>query len=290
MQAGSQRNALDADLVRRRFGAAAATFDTADFVHATTRDGLLARLEPVTIEAGVVVDLGCATGAARPLLEKRFRGALVVGCDFARPMLAAAARTRHLFRKPALVAADAHALPFADASVDVVFANLLLPWIGAPDAVFAEVSRVLRRDGLFAFSTLGPDSFAELVAAWRAGDDRPHVHAFPDMHDVGDAAIRAGLKEPVLDVDRITVTYREPAQLFADLGRAGARNALAGRARGLTSRSRFARVLAALDAGRVDGAVPVGLEVVYGHCWGAGPRTPAGEYRIDAARIGRRGR
>ncbi len=290
MQAEPQRDALDTDLVRRRFGAAAATFGSADFVHGTTRDGLLARLEPITIEAGIVVDLGCATGAARPLLEKRFRRALVVGCDFAIPMLRAAARTRRLFRKPALVAADARALPFADASVDVVFANLLLPWVSDPDAVFREVNRVLRRDGLFLFSTLGPDSLDGVRAAWRAGDDRPHVHAFPDMHDVGDAAIRAGLREPVLDVDRITITYREPAGLFADLARAGARNALAGRHRGLTGRAAFGRVLAALDASRIDGAVPVGLEIVYGHCWGSGPQSPAGEYRIDAARIRRRGR
>jgi len=146
--------------LQRRFDRAAETFDSADFVHSETRQGLLARLEPMTIEAGTIVDLGSATGASARALRRRFRRAAVVAIDISLPMLERSGRrSSWLSRRPA-VQADATRLPLADHSVDLVFSNLLLPWIGERDRVFAEVARVLRSEGLFVFSTLGPDSLA----------------------------------------------------------------------------------------------------------------------------------
>jgi malonyl-CoA O-methyltransferase len=137
------------------FDRAADTFDSADYVLAATRDGLLVRLEPVAIEAAVVIDLGSATGSAGRTLRQRFRRARVIAVDLSRPMLEKARLKKAWLSKSGYVQAEAAALPFADHSVDVIFANLLLPWIQQTDAVFAEVSRVLRKDGLFVFSTLG---------------------------------------------------------------------------------------------------------------------------------------
>ena len=102
--------------VRRRFDRAARSFDDADFVYRVTREGLLARLAPIVIEAHTVVDLGAATGAAARTLGKRFRGARIVNVDFSRPMLDRARSRRRFFRRPAGVQADASALPFADAA------------------------------------------------------------------------------------------------------------------------------------------------------------------------------
>ena len=55
---------------------------------------------------------------------------------------------------------------------------MLLPWLGSLDDCFAEVNRVLKKDAVFAFSSLGPDSMRELRYL---GD----TCGFPDMHDVG---------------------------------------------------------------------------------------------------------
>jgi malonyl-CoA O-methyltransferase len=170
-----------------------------------------------------------------------------------------------------------------------VFANMLLPWTGNPDPVFGEVARVLRPGGLFCFSSLGPDSFGALRDAWRQVDDRPHVHEFPDMHLLGDAMVRAGLADPVLDVDRMAVTYRDPGNLFTDLAAAGARNALAARHAALTGKVRFGQFKAALDEAQAGGTLSIDMELVYGHAWGQGPRRPAGEFRLAPGEIGRRG-
>lgn len=278
-------HSLDIADLRRRFDAAATSFDSADFVHAVTRDGLFRRLEPMVLDAAVVVDLGCATGAAAGRLAKRFRGARIVGVDLSRRMLAKSAARRGWFVKAAFVQADAHALPIAEHSVDIVFSNLLLPWIEEPGPVCREVARILRKDGLFVFSTLGPDSLSELRDAWAGVDSHAHVNRFLDMHDVGDALVRNGLRDPVLDVDRLSVTYASADALFCDLAAVGARNSLRGRRQSLCGRARFEAMRERLERGSGDTTIRLDLELIYGHCWGSGVSPGRAQVKIDATAI-----
>jgi malonyl-CoA O-methyltransferase len=271
--------------IRRRFDNAADHFDDADFVHRVTRDGLLSRIQPMTVAAKVVVDLGSATGSAGRQLEKRFRGARVVAVDLSHRMLGRLRHKRPWFSKVGAVQGDARALPFADASVDVVFANMLLPWIDDPASAFNEVARVMRTDGLFAFATLGPDSLLGLRDAWRTVDAGVHVRRFPDMHDIGDALVRAGLRDPVLDVDRLSVSYRDSKALFRDITATGARNSLQQRARGLVGRRRFRAMTDALFGPEDDHETSLQFELVYGHCWGGTPRDMTDGVPIDATNI-----
>ena len=276
--------------VRRRFDRAAPRFDDADFVHRLSRDGLMSRLAPMAVDASTVLDLGAATSAATPALAQRFRGAKIVSVDLSLSMLEHGRRRRRgllIRRRTAAVQADARALPFADDSADVVFANMLLPWIGDPAQVFGEVARVLRDGGLFAFATLGPDSLLGVRRAWQAASPHAHVNHFLDMHDIGDAVVRSGLADPVLDVDRLAVSYRDAKSLFRDLTAAGARNSLTGRAAGLTGKHRFTTMRDALFA---DGQLKLELELVYGHCFGRSLQQTVGEVRIDAGSIPRRSR
>ncbi len=288
MNSGNNNSTLNISDVRRRFDHAAHRFDAVDFVHSATRDGLLARLEPMTIEARTILDLGSATGSGSRLLARRFRRARIVAVDLSRNMLEATRRKRSRFTRRLSVQANAEELPFADQSIDVIFANLLLPWVSDPVLLFAEVSRVLRKDGLFLFSTLGPDSLGEIRDAWACVDTREHANRFFDMHDIGDAAIRAGLRDPVLDVDRLSVTYNDAEALFRDLTDMGARNCLQNRERSLGGAGRFRAMKAALDDQRKGGLLTLDLELVYGHCWGSGPQSTDGEYRINAERISHR--
>ena len=271
--------------VRRRFDRAAQGFDDADFVHTVTRDGLFARLAPAIIDADVVVDLGCATGSATPALTKRFRSARIVAIDLSTKMLERCRAKQGWFSKTSILQANASALPFADQSIDVVFANLLLPWVSEPEQVASEVSRVLRKDGLFVFATLGPDSLLEIRNAWATVDDRSHVNRFLDMHDVGDLMLRAGLRDPVLDVDRLSVSYDNADALFRDLTAVGARNSLQDRNSSLVGKQRFEAMRDRLENATADGGISLDLELVYGHCWGGRAPPAEGDVRIDAAAI-----
>jgi malonyl-CoA O-methyltransferase len=276
---------LDQKHIRRRFERAADSFDDADFVHAVTREGLLSRLEPLLINAKTVVDLGAATGTTSRPLGKRFKGARVVSVDIAAAMLKKGRNKKAWLAKTAFAQASADRLPFADQSVDVIFSNMLLPWIDDPTPVFTEIARVLRKDGLFAFATLGPDSLQEINRAWAAVDGAAHVNRFLDMHDLGDGLVNAGLRDPVLDVDRLAVNYSGCDSLFRDLTSVGGRNALRQRMPGLTGRQRFERMKATLDGSATDGRITLELELVFGHCWGGGPKMDPSNYRIDAKQI-----
>lgn len=269
--------------IRRQFDRAAVSFDSTDFVHEVTRDGLVARLEPLLLAPATVLDLGSATCATGRLLRQRFKRAHIVSLDLSLAMLVEGRKRKSWFSRSSFVQADAHRLPFADASFDIVVANQLLPWAPEPQLMFEEVARVLRNGGVFAFATLGPDSFREIGRAWASVDSGVHVNRFADMHDIGDGLVQSGLRDPVLDVDRLEVSYGDTSKLFADLTRAGARNAIASRARGLSGRGKFAAMTAALADSQ--GKITLDLELVYGHCWGAGPKNDPGNYRIDANQI-----
>ena len=269
--------------IQRRFDRAADSFDSTDFVHEVTRDGVILRLEPLLLEPTTILDLGSATGATGRQLRKRFKRAHIVSLDLSQAMLQRGRQQKSWFSRSSFVQADAHQLPFADASFDIVVANQLLPWAPEPLPVFEEVARVLKNGGVFAFATLGPDSFREIGRAWAGVDNDAHVNRFADMHDIGDGLVQAGLRDPVLDVDRLEVSYDNAGKLFADLTRAGARNAIAGRSRGLAGRGKFAAMTAALADSR--GKITLDLELVYGHCWGAGPKNDPGNYRVDANKI-----
>jgi malonyl-CoA O-methyltransferase len=292
---------LDRADVRRSFDRASAAYDGAAVLQAQVRSELLDRLQWVRIEPVRMLDLGSGTGHAALELKRRFRRATVVALDIAPGMLHEARRRSRPFRRIERICADAHRLPLADGSVDLVFSNLLLQWCGALDAVLAEIRRVLASGGFLTFSTLGPDTLRELRAAWMAADAATHVNAFLDMHDIGDALTRAGFAEPVLDVERIEVTYPDVRALARDLKTIGAHNVTAARRRGLTSRGKWRAMGEAYDAFRRDGRLPATYEVVYGAAWrdrpaGAGRERFAGhahtagsdEVRISPAAIRRR--
>jgi malonyl-CoA O-methyltransferase len=274
--------ALDTARVRASFDAAARAYDAVAVVQAEIRRRMLERLDFFRIRPQRILDAGCGTGhGARALLE-RYRRAALIAVDLAPGMLLEARSKRPWLRRLDVVCGDAAALPVADASVDLVFSNLMLQWCNEPDRVFAEFRRVLRPGGLLLFSTFGPDTLKELRAAWRAADDHTHVSRFIDMHDLGDALLRAGLGEPVMDMEYLTLTYSDVRSLMRDLKAMGARNATSGRSRGLTGRHRLAAVEAHYGRLRRDGRLPATWEVVYGHAW-AGERRGRDEATSEVA-------
>lgn len=284
---------LDRRLMRRAFERASAEYDRAAVLQAKVREELLERLTLTRLDPAVVVDAGCGTGHASRELRKRYRRSRVIALDLALGMLREATRRQAWLRRFAPVCADAQRLPFPDASVDLLFCNLMLQWCDDLDKVLAEFRRVLKPHGLLTFSTFGPDTLRELRAAWSVADGRTHVHRFLDMHDIGDALVRAGLAEPVLDVERYTLTYDDPVALMRDLKAIGAHNVAAGRPAGLTGRGRLEAMKAAYEQQRVDGKLPATYEVVFGQAWGR-TSTPADggsrETSVPVSSIARRTR
>jgi malonyl-CoA O-methyltransferase len=284
---------VDPRAVRRAFGRAAATYAEAAVLQREVGARMAERLGLVKLAPRAILDAGCGVGDAQGELAARYPDARRVALDVALPMLRLAAvrgpapaagyaRLARLLRgtKPlpqpaACVCGDIAALPFAPGAFDLVWCNLALQWVNDLPRAFAEFTRVLATDGLVTFTTFGPDTLKELRAAFAAVDRHTHVSRFVDMHDIGDMLVRAGLADPVMDMEHVTLTYGDPGTLMRDLRAIGATNATRGRPRGLTGRGRWRAVLAALDGMRRDGRIPATFEVIYGHAWRVAPRETA---------------
>lgn len=272
---------LDVRQVRRAFDRAARDYDAHSPLQREVRERLLEKLELVSLEPRDVLDAGCGTGGALQPLAKRFPGAELHALDISPAMLREARRHKPWFRTLHLVEGDLENMPLADDSVDVVFSSLALQWVNDLDRALREFRRVLRGGGLVLFSTFGPDTLKELRSAWADADQHTHVNRFIDLHDVGDALVRAGFAEVVMDMEHFTLTYPEVRDLLQDLKRIGAHNVNAGRERALTGKGRFRRFEAAYERFRHEGLLPATYEVVYGIAWL--PDLPAGVRYVDDA-------
>ncbi|WP_201313799.1 malonyl-ACP O-methyltransferase BioC [Dyella sp. EPa41] len=287
---------VDQRQVRRNFSRAAATYEQHDALQQEVQSLLIDRLGFYLETPERVVDVGAGTGRGTALLRKRYPKAQVVAMDLALPMLRASKKHMSWLKPFQRVCAEATALPLPDHSVDVLHSNLCFQWIDNLPALFGECVRVLKPGGLLVYSTFGPDTLKELRAAWAQADEQPHVSRFLDMHDLGDAMINAGLRDPVLDVDRYTLTYSEPRMLLKELQGLGATNADRERERHLLGKRHYQRMLAAYETMRVDGRIPATWEVVTAHAWGPPPgqsRRLAGggeiaSFSIDSLRGSRR--
>jgi malonyl-CoA O-methyltransferase len=270
---------LDKQRVRRAFDRAAGDYDRVAVLQREVGKRLLERLDYIRLQPSTVADIGAGTGQLSKELARLYREARVIAVDLAPNMLHAARRRAgtlaRLFHRQHFVCADAERLPLADQSTDMVISNLTAQWCGDLDRLFAEFRRIIRPGGMALFSTFGPDTLKELRDSWAAADGAVHVSAVIDMHDIGDALLRGGFADPVMDAERFTLTYPDVRALMHELKLLGAHNAAAGRHRGLTGKGRLRTMTAAYEGYRHNGTLPATFEVVYGLAWA--PATTAGK-------------
>lgn len=285
----------DKQQMRAAFEQSADHYDAVAILQREVADRLLERLDLLKMNPATILDLGSGTGYCSEKLAAHYPAARITALDLATAMIN---KTRQRFskwsrfrRRHQFVCGDAEALPFADNSFEMIFSNLTLQWGNDLEQTFREMKRVLKPGGVVLYTTLGPDTLRELRASWAAVDSQVHVNTFLDMHDVGDAMLRARLAEPVMDMERLTMTYDDAMTLMRDLKTLGAHNVNPGRGQGLTGPKKLRAVVEAYEQFRAsDGLLPASYEVLYGHAWRAEneqPQQPAGEFAFSLDQLGR---
>lgn len=260
----------DKRLVRRAFDRAAQSYDSAAVLQREVGERMLSRLDYVKISPKTILDAGSGTGKGRRDLGRIYPDAAIVELDLSLAMLLKARPEVPWWKKPFSGAApqicgDIESLPLKSSSVDMVWSNLALQWCNDLNAALSEISRIMKPQGLFMFSTFGPDTLKELRRAF--SDSHAHVNRFVDMHDIGDALLHSGFAIPVMDMECITLTYEDVRGVMQDLKAIGAHNALQGRPRGLFGKSAWGRLVENYESMRREGRLPATFEVVYGHAW-----------------------
>lgn len=270
--------------IQQHFNKAAVSYDEAAVLQKQVAEHLNERLDLMTINPKVVLDLGAGTGLLTQKIIQRYPKAQVYGVDLSPYMLQVAQNTLSKQTLPfikkmvqsfksqtaSFINADVYQLPFSNASVDLIVSNLMLQWCDDLDAVFLEFRRVLRSEGVVIFTTFGPDTLKELRQSWSKTDKFEHVNTFIDMHDIGDALVRNGFGQPVMDVENFTLTYEKPLSVLKDLKAIGATNSYRNRPKGLMGKHRFSQMIEHYEDFRLqrkDNKIPATYEVVHGHAW-----------------------
>jgi len=270
----TELHGLDKQLIRQSFDLAAEHYDDVAVLQREVGQRIVERLELIKLSPQCILDVGAGTGFVSQALARFYKKSRVLSLDIAPRMLQVARAKNNWIDKlkgsQVYICGDAESLPVRDNSVDLIFSNLTLQWCEDLDHTFKEFWRVLKPGGLLMFSTFGPDTLKELRYSWARADENYqnyHVNQFIDMHDIGDALMRAGLADPVMDVEHFTLTYPDVYKLMRELKALGAHNVASSRRHSLTGKSRLNRMISAYEEFRVDNLLPATYEVVYGHAW-----------------------
>jgi SAM-dependent methyltransferase len=259
---------FDRALIRRRQQRAAA-LGPATFLLARVAGDFAERVGAVLRRFDLALDLGTPGEAVRAALLQLGSVGSIVKAD-------AAPASRGVHK---LIAADEEALPFADATFDLVVSALALQFVNDLPGVFVQVRRALKPDGLFLAALLGGETLTELRQSFAAAESEveggvsPRVAPFADLRDLGALLQRAGFALPVTDVDRLTVRYESAFALMGDLRRMGATNALKARRREPLRRATLVR-MAEIYARRfadADGRIRATFEILWLSGWAPHP-------------------
>lgn len=245
-----------------------------DSLLAELANRLVDRVADVTRRFPCVLDLGGRHGPlARALRIHDPETEVVVAEPSA--VLAAAAPV-------ASVVMDLERLPFADASFDAVVSAGSLQWVNDLPGLLVQIRHVLRPDGLLLAAFPGGDTLIELRQALLAAEldvsdgASPRVAPFVDVRDLGALLQRAGFVLPVVDVDRVVLTYPDPLQLLREIRHAGEANLLRGRGQKPLSRRVLARTFERYAAEHVDhrGRLQVTVDLLFATGWSPAPNQP----------------
>ena len=254
------------------------------WLHAEVAQRMAERLGFITLKPQRVLDVTPTLGASRDVLRAAYPKAEWLWHE-SNPGLAACARRQRALswwqRLRTAPDGELTSLP-AKPAVDLVWSNMALHASSDLPGELAAWQSSLATDGFVMFSCLGPDSFIELRALFTQKGFGRAAPDWWDMHDVGDLMLKAGFADPVMDQERLTLTWETPQRLLADLRALGG-NLAQTRFAGLRGRRWAAQLNAALEGLRdASGRLSLSLEVVYGHAFKAAPRLPvAVETRVS---------
>ncbi|MGZ8160073.1 MAG: malonyl-ACP O-methyltransferase BioC [Methylobacter sp.] len=250
---------LDKAKIKQSFAAASVTYDGVAALQRTVGKVLLDTIDTKNL-TGTLLDLGCGTGFLTSGLLAQTRP--IIALDIALPMLQVTRTKLANTSNVTYLCADAEQLPLAGQIIDGVFSNLALQWCVNLETVFTDIKRVLKPGGQLVFSTFGPQTLQELKAAWAEVDDYNHVNEFYTAEQLSGFLQLAGYSEIAVETRVYLSSYGSVFALMKELKHIGAHNMIAGRNKGITTKTTMQRMIAAYERHRAGDLIPATFEVV----------------------------
>lgn len=240
----------------------------APWLHGEIARRMAERLPLVRRQPARVIDWWSPTSGSAHLLQAQYPQARILpyGCDNLPLPLPTATGTRWWQRLTGQHSpAEAYVTP---PTAELLWANMMLHWVDDLPALLPRWHAALEVDGFLMFSCFGPDTLRELHAVYAELGWGAPGSAWIDMHDLGDELVHAGFADPVMDMERLTLTWDSPAALLAELRGLG-RNTASARQPGLRGRAWRRKLDAALTQHLTgaDGRLHLSVEIVYGHAF-----------------------
>jgi malonyl-CoA O-methyltransferase len=251
---------IDLRAKRRFMARAALQYREAAYLDHAVADELDERLKVIKMVPGTILNCGARDEYSAVLLQHRYPDASIFSMDLNEKSLASSPS------QMALVG-EAEYLPIQNASVDLLFSNLMLHSVNDFQKTLLEFRRVLKPNGLLFFSMLGRDTLKELRKCFINVSPFPHIHDYFDMHDVGDSLLKNQFLDPVMDAEEIEIQFSSPIDLIRDIRKSGQCNAHIDRREGLMGKTAWKKMLEHYDYFRSNQAFPATFEIIYGHAW-----------------------
>jgi malonyl-CoA O-methyltransferase len=262
------------NLIKNQFNKNAAKLHTLSFIYREIAERMLNRLNYIKVNPKQILDIGSGLNIDTKLLQQKFSKSSIIKLDMAIEILKLNQKKNSFFKKlfyknQELVCANTINLPIANQSIDLIWSNLVLPYVNDLELLLKEIHRVLTIGGSLLISGLSVDSLRQLRELGLS------TYNFPDMHIIGDILVHLGFTNPVTDVEYITLEYDNIGQLLSDIRLIGCGGAINNASKltkteYLSLHNKFAQITQ-------NGVIPLTLEVFYAHAWKDKPYIDIGE-------------
>ncbi len=224
---------FDRSLLAARRNRAAKAFTQAQFLRERSIEDTLLTLAAINRQFDRALDMSAADGAFGRALagsDAAAKVGLLIEGELSQGLAARQSGGARLIM-------DEEWLPFADDNLNLIVSVLGLHSVNDLPGVLVQVRRALTPDGLFIGTLFGGETLKELRGCLMEselevrGGYGPRIAPFAEGPDLIDLLKRTGFSMPVVDSDRVEVSYEHPLRLLADLRAMGEGNVMIDRPR-----------------------------------------------------------
>ena len=262
---------IDKAYKRKVFNRAADSYEKFSGLQDKISKNLFEKLEYLNIDPANILDLGCGTGKNGVHLLNKFKKTTLVNFDLSENMLEQARKKvttssiNYLDKSTNFhVCGDMENLPFKDCLFDLVWSSNAIQWTDNLPIVLKHIKRILKPNGLFIFSTFGPETLKELRMINQALSSDPKTNNFLNINHIKKFVTSAGFENLLFDVKSYRLDYTNVEDILYDIKGVGATNGNTKRAKGLRGREFIKKLKQHYEEYRLGKLYPATYEVIYG--------------------------